>query len=131
MEEIKGALDGEEVDTTGYGSWGDLVGEGTSIGDSIGVASGWVGGLDTVDIDSVFSAAVADSLNADSIGEHIDSLLKKRLDSLHNELKLSIDSNRSSLVDSLNVWADTISALAPWADFDSLIYSTIGAKIPK
>lgn len=130
LEEIKGVLDGEEVDTTGYGSWGDLVGEGTSIGDSIGVASGWVGGLDTVNIDSVFSAAVADSLNADSIGEHIDSLLKKRLDSLHNELKLSIDSNRSSLVDSLNVWADTISALAPWADFDSLIYSTIGAKIP-
>lgn len=131
LEEIKGALDGEEVDTTGYGSWGDLVGEGTAIGDSIGVASGWVGGLDTVNIDSVFSAAVAsDSLNADSIGEHVDSLLQARLDSLHNELKLSIDSSRTSLLDSMDVWADTIAALAPWADFDSLIYSTIGAKIP-
>lgn len=130
LKEIQGLLNGEEVDTSGYSSWGDLIAEGESLGDSIGVASGWTGGLDSVDIDSVYAAAVADSLNTDSIGEAVDSALQKHLDSLHTLLKESIDSNRNSLLDSLDDWADTIAALAPFADFDSLIYSTIGAKVP-
>ena len=65
LKEIQGLLNGEEVDTSGYGSWGDLISEGESLGDSIGVASGWTGGLDSVDIDSVYAAAVGDSLNVD------------------------------------------------------------------
>ena len=130
LKEIEGLLNGEEVDTSGYSSWGDLIGEGESLGDSIGIASGWTDGLDSVDIDSVYAAAVADSLNVDSIGEFIDSSLQKHLDSLHSALKESIDSNRTSLLDSMDVWADTIAALAPFADFDSLIYSTIGSRVP-
>lgn len=130
LKEIQGLLNGEEVDTTGYGSWGDLIAEGESLGDSIGVASGWTDGLDSVDIDSVYAAAVADSLNVDSIGEAIDTALQKHLDSLHSALKESIDSSRNSLLDSMDVWADTIAALAPFADFDSLIYSTIGSRVP-
>lgn len=130
LKEIEGLLNGEEVDTSGYSSWGDLIAEGESLGDSIGIVSGWTDGLDSVDIDSVYAAAVADSLNVDSIGESIDSALQKRLDSLHSALKESIDSNRTSLLDSMDVWADTIAALAPFADFDSLIYSTIGSRVP-
>ena len=120
-----GAIDSGSV---GYGS--GFAAEGERFGDSLARAVGWLGGLDGVDIDSVFSHAGFDSLSVDSVGRAVDDSLSGVADSLNGILVAQNDSIKRGLPDSLDVWADSLRAYSPFASFDSLIFGQLGAKIP-
>lgn len=123
-------FNGSYVDSSSvvYGS--GFVSEGERLADSLGRAVGWVGGLDGVSVDSVFINSVWETSGVDSVNDFVNDTLGGILDSLHLQLKNENDSIISSLSDSLTVWADSMIKVSPFVSFDSLIYSTIGAKIP-
>ena len=123
-------MNGASVDTSGVGYGSGFVSEGERLGDSIGRAVGWIGGLDGVNIDSVFAAGTWGESGVDSVNDFVNDTLGRILDSLHLLLKRENDSVKGSLPDSLTVWADSLIKVSPFVSFDSLIYSTIGAKIP-
>lgn len=129
-DELRGYFTGVEVDTGAVGFANTWVSEGEALGDSLGRAIGWIGGLDTVVVDSVYGRAGWDSSGFDSINGFIGDTLGGILDSLHLQLKKENDSIKGSLPDSLTVWADSLIKVSPFVSFDSLIYSTIGARIP-
>lgn len=129
-DELRGYFTGVEVDTGAVGFANTWVSEGESLGDSLGRAIGWIGGLDTVVADSVYVRAGWDTSGFDSINGFIGDTLGGILDSLHLQLKKENDSIKGSLPDSLTVWADSLIKVSPFVSFDSLIYSTIGARIP-
>lgn len=148
LDGIRGALDGIGEALGGLGNndsifapgsydvgddpYADGEDDGRAIADSIRRASGWddVSGLD---VDSMYASALASAdgaLNEDSIDAVQDARFVQVLDSLNTALVASNDSLRRGLPDSLDVWADSVRAYAPFFMFDSLIYGTIGTHIP-
>lgn len=129
-DELRGYFTGVEVDTGAVGFANTWVSEGEALGDSLGRAVGWIGGLDSVDIDSVFRASGFDSLSVDSVSGAVDDSLSGVADSLNNILVAQNDSIKRGLPDSLDVWADSLASYSPFASFDSLIFGQLGSKIP-
>lgn len=129
-DELRGYFTGVEVDTGAVGFANTWVSEGEALGDSLGRAIGWIGGLDSVDIDSVFRAGGFDSLSVDSVSAAVDDSLSGVADSLNSILVAQNDSIKRGLPDSLDVWADSLASYSPFASFDSLIFGQLGAKIP-
>lgn len=130
IDDIVGFLTAGVADSSTVGYASGFVSEGERIGDSIGRAVGWIGGLDGVNVDSVFSHSTWEISGVDSVNDFVSDTLGGILDSLHLQLKSENDSIISSLPDSLTVWADSLIKVSPFVSFDSLIYSTLGAKIP-
>lgn len=129
-DDLRGYFTGVSVDTGSVGFASSWVSDGETLGDSIGRAVGWIGGLDGVNVDSVFVAGSWGESGVDSISDFLNDTLGGIVDSLHLLLQNENDSLKNSLSDSLTVWADSIVKVSPFVVFDSLIYSTIGAKIP-
>lgn len=129
-DELRGYFTGVEVDTGAVGFANSWISEGEALGDSLGRAIGWIGGLDSVDIDSVFRAGGFDSLSVDSVSAAVDDSLSGVADSLNSILVAQNDSIKRGLPDSLDVWADSLVSYSPFASFDSLIFGQLGAKIP-
>lgn len=129
-DELRGYFTGVEVDTGAVGFANTWVSEGEALGDSLARAIGWIGGLDSVDVDSVFRAGGFESLSVDSVSAAVDDSLSGVADSLNNILVAQNDSIKRGLPDSLDVWADSLASYSPFASFDSLIFGQLGAKIP-
>ena len=136
LEGIKGAIDGignmlggSSVDTSGGQSWGGYIDDGERLGDSIVDASGW-NQLKNTNLDTVFENALNEFQSPDSVDKENNDSLASLAARLNDSLVAQNDTIKSHLPDSLSVWADSLKVYAPFADFDSLIYSAIGAKIP-
>lgn len=130
LDDLNGKFDAAVVDTGSVGFGSSWVSDGERMGDSIGRAVGWIGGLDGVDLDSIFRAGGFDSLAVDSVSASVDDSLSFIADSLNNILVAQNDSIKRGLPDSLSVWADSLVSYSPFASFDSLIFGQLGAKIP-
>jgi len=128
--DVVGLLTAGVIDSSSVSYGSNFASEGERISDSLLRAIGWLGGLDTVNIDSVFSRAGFDSLDVDSVGRAVDDSLNYLADSLNSVLVSQNDSIKRGLPDSLDVWADSLVSYGPWASFDSLIFGQLGAKIP-
>lgn len=128
--DIVGLLTAGAADSSSVGYASGFVSEGENYADSLARAIGWKGGLDGVNVDSVYSHSTWETSGVDSVNEFVSDTLGGILDSLHVQLKSENDSIISYLPDSLTVWADSLIKVSPFVTFDSLIYSTLGAKIP-
>lgn len=130
-DDLRSYFTGFSVDTGSVGFANNFVLEGENLADSIGRAVGWLGGVDGLDVDSVYGVAGGlDSLAVDSIGRAVDDSLGGLADSLNGVLVSQIDSIKGAFPDSLDSWSDSLIAYSPFASFDSLIFGQLGAKIP-
>lgn len=130
LEDLKAMFEAGEIDSAVFGSeYGGYIAHGELLKDSILGDLGWAD-IDTITIDSIFSRSSWDTSGIDSVSDFVNDTLADILDSLHLQLKNENDSIIGSLPDSLTVWADSLIKVSPFVSFDSLIYSTIGAKIP-
>lgn len=118
------------IDTNGLGVWASYMRSGENMGDSIVRSYGWQN-LKNFDVDSNYSAALAGFPNkTDSVSAVVDDSLSNRAARLNDSLVRKNDSLKRSLPDTLTKYADSLVIWAPFADFDSIIYSTIGTRIP-
>lgn len=118
------------IDTNGLGVWASYVRSGENMGDSIARSYGWQN-LKNLNVDSNYSAALAGFPNTtDSVSAVVDDSLSNRAARLNDSLVRKNDSLKRSLPDTLTKYADSLVIWAPFADFDSIIYSTIGTRIP-
>ena len=118
------------VDTTGLGVWASYMRSGENMGDSIVNSYGWQN-LKNLNVDSNYSAALGGLSNkTDSISAVVDDSLSNKAARLNDSLIRKNDSLKRSLPDTLTKYADSLVIWAPFADFDSIIYSTIGTRIP-
>lgn len=129
LEEFKAMFEAGEIDTAGLGAeWGGYLRQGELMGDSIVSNLGW-GDIDTINIDSIYSRALNGS-NIDSVSGVIDDSLGVLSGKLSDSLSRRNDSLKNALPGILDSLADSLVIWAPFADFDSIIYSTIGAHVP-
>lgn len=129
LEEFKAMFEAGEIDTSGLGAeWGGYLHQGELMGDSIVSNLGW-GDIDTIEIDSIYSRALNGS-NIDSVSGVIDDSLGVLSGKLSDSLSRRNDSLKNALPGILDSLADSLVIWAPFADFDSIIYSTIGAHVP-
>ena len=118
------------IDTNGLGVWASYMRSGENMGDSIVRSYGWQN-LKNLNVDSNYSAALAGFPNkTDSVSAVVDDSLSDRAARLNDSLVRKNDSLKRSLPDTLTKYADSLVIWAPFADFDSIIYSTIGTRIP-
>ena len=118
------------IDTNGLGVWASYVRSGENMGDSIVRSYGWQN-LKNLNVDSNYSAALAGFSNkTDSVSAVVNDSLSNRAARLKDSLVRKNDSLKRSLPDTLTKYADSLVIWAPFADFDSIIYSTIGTRIP-
>lgn len=127
-DELRGYFTGASVDTHGVNYGSNWVANGERMGDSIVNSLGW-GGIRGMNIDSVYSHAL-DGSRMDSVSQSIDDSLSGVAANLNDSLAARTDSLKRQLPTVLDSMADSLVIWAPFADFDSIIYSTIGAHIP-
>lgn len=129
LEEFKAMFEAGQIDTSGLGAeYGAYISRGEFIGDSIVGSFGWYY-LDTMDIDSIYSRAL-NGIKIDSVSDAVDDSLSVLAGSLGDSLSRRTDSLRRNLPGVLDSLADSLVVWAPFADFDSIIYSTLGAHVP-
>lgn len=121
-------LTGAAVDTGGVSYGGGFVASGQRMGDSIKNALGW-GYVDTLNIDSMYARALS-GYKSDSISQDVQDSLNQLGERLNDSLVRKTDSIKNALPAVLDSMADSLVLWAPFADFDSIIYSSIGAHIP-
>lgn len=130
IDRIGDMLEGSQVDTSGLGVWGTYLENGVILGDSIVSSYGWHN-LNEINVDSNYSAALAGiNFKTDSIVSVVDDSLSDLAGRLNDSLIRKNDSLKRGLPDTLTKYADSLIIWAPFADFDSIIYSTIGTRIP-
>ena len=129
LEDFKAMFEAGEIDTTGFGAeYGGYIARGEQLKDSIIGALGWAD-IDTINIDSLYSRALNGS-KIDSVSGAVDDSLGLMAGKLGDSLSRKTDSLRNALPGVLDSLADSLVVWAPFADFDSIIYSTIGAHVP-
>lgn len=129
LEELKAMFEAGEIDTAGFGAeYGGYISRGEQLADSIVGALGWAD-IDTINIDSLYSRALNGS-KIDSISAAVDDSLGLMAGELGDSLSRRTDSLKKALPAVLDSMADSLVLWAPFADFDSIIYSSIGAHIP-
>lgn len=129
LEEFKAMFEAGQIDTSGIeGEYRAYISRGEFIGDSIVGSFGWYY-LDTMDIDSIYSRAL-NGFKIDSVSGAVDDSLSVLAGSLGDSLSRRNDSLRRNLPGVLDSLADSLVVWAPFADFDSIIYSTLGAHVP-
>lgn len=129
LEDFKAMFEAGEIDTTGFGAeYGGYIARGEQLKDSIIGALGWAD-IDTINIDSLYARALNGS-KIDSVSGAVDDSLGLMAGKLGDSLSRKTDSLRSALPGVLDSLADSLVIWAPFADFDSIIYSTIGAHVP-
>lgn len=121
-------LKGVGVDTGGVSYGSGFVASGQRMGDSIKDALGW-GYVDTLNIDSLYARAL-NGYKTDSISQDVQDSLNRLGMRLNDSLVRKTDSIKNALPAYLDSMADSLVLWAPFADFDSIIYSSIGAHIP-
>lgn len=121
-------LTGSAVDTGGVSYGSGFVSSGQRMGDSIKNALGW-GYVDTLNIDSLYARALS-GYKSDSISQDVQDSLNRLGGRLNDSLVVKTDSIKNALPAVLDSMADSLVLWAPFADFDSIIYSSIGAHIP-
>lgn len=127
-DDLRGYFTGASVDTHGVNYGSNWVANGERMGDSIVNSLGW-GGIRNMNIDSIYSHAL-DGSRMDSVSQSIDDSLSGVAANLNDSLAARTDSLKRQLPTLLDSMADSLVIWAPFADFDSIIYSTIGAHIP-
>lgn len=129
LEDFKAMFEAGEIDTTGFGAeYGGYIARGEQLKDSIIGALGWAD-IDTINIDSLYSRALNGS-KIDSVSGAVDDSLGLMAGKLGDSLSRKTDSLKKALPGVLDSLADSLVIWAPFADFDSIIYSTIGAHVP-
>lgn len=127
---LLGKLSPGAIDTNGLGVWASYMRSGENMGDSIVNSYGWQN-LKNLDVDSNYSAALGGLSNkTDSISGVVDDSLSNKAARLNDSLVRKNDSLKRNLPDTLTKYADSLVIWAPFADFDSIIYSTLGTRIP-
>lgn len=121
-------LTGAAVDTGGVSYGSGFVASGQRMADSIKGAIGW-GYVDTLNIDSLYARALS-GYKSDSISQDVQDSLNQLGGRLNDSLVRKTDSIKNALPAVLDSMADSLVLWAPFADFDSIIYSSIGARIP-
>ena len=118
------------IDTTGLGVWASYMHNGENMGDSVVNSYGWQN-FKNLNVDSNYNAALLGISNkADSVSGVVGDSLSIRAARLNDSLVRKNDSLKRNLPDTLTKYADSLVIWAPFADFDSIIYSTIGTRIP-
>lgn len=103
---------------------------GENTGDSIVTSYGWQN-FKNLNVDSNYNAALSGFSNkSDSLSDVVGDSLSDRAARLNDSLVRKNDSLKRNLPDTLSKYADSLVIWAPFADFDSIIYSTIGTRIP-
>ena len=126
--DIVGLLAGTSVDTASANYGRGFVASGQRMGDSVKSALGW-GYVDTLNIDSLYARALS-GYKSDSISQDVLDSLNQLGGRLNDSLVAKTDSIKAALPSVLDSMADSLVLWAPFADFDSIIYSSIGAHIP-